>query len=128
MPCVDAVTVVCDRCGRPGWQLEISPINGAVIVSGARLPGDDTMALACVAGPRPDGYRLNGETPPGMFILAATGPPTNLAAPYGERDKLVCIGRKHKRYARVVTRESAERSYHGAVAAGRSSIGLREIA
>ena len=58
----------------------------------------------------------------GVFILPADGP-----AGYGSRDKLVCIGRRHPRYERVVTSESAERAYHAATAAGRTSIGLREM-
>ncbi len=117
---MDTVTVVCDRCGRPGWRLEVSEINGDVCVDGARI-GPDDVPLASRAGRRAHAYRVPGERP-GAFILTADGP-----AGYGTRDKLVCIGRRHPRYERVVTSASAERAYRAAVAAGRTRIRMSEI-
>jgi hypothetical protein len=117
---VDAVTVTCDRCGRPGWRLEVSEISGDVVVGGARI-GPDSAPLASRAGHRAHAYRLPGERA-GAFILTADGP-----AGYGTRDKLVCVGRRHPRYERVVTSASAERAYRAAVAEGRTRIGLQEI-
>jgi hypothetical protein len=120
MPSVDTVTVVCDRCGRPGWRLEVSEVSGEIVVDGARI-GPDYAPLASQAGRRAHAYRLPGERA-GAFILTADGP-----AGYGTRDKLVCIGRRHPRYERVVTRESAGRAYRAAVAAGRARIRLSEM-
>jgi hypothetical protein len=121
---VDTVTVVCDRCNRPGWQLEVSPLTGEVCISGARIAGADGSRYwaAVLGGPRAHRYRAAQDARPGAFILPADGP-----AGYGTRDKLVCIGRKHPRYERVVTSESAKRAYQAAVAAGLTRIGLREI-
>ncbi len=117
---METVTVTCDRCGRPGWRLEVSEINGEVCIGGARI-GPDYVPLASRAGRRAHAYRLPGERA-GAFILTADGP-----AGYGTRDKLVCVGRRHPRYERVVTSQSAERAYHAAVAAGRGRIRLSEI-
>jgi hypothetical protein len=116
------VAVVCDRCHRPGWQLEAGPFSGKVVVSGNRV-GEDMTPLAAQVGPRPHSYRLRDPegARAGAFILAAPGP----GAPY--REKLVCVGRKHPRYERVITRERAARAYHAAVAAGRVSIGLADL-
>lgn len=122
---MDAVTVVCDRCRRPGWRLEISEMTGEVRIDGARIGGGDTEPYWAkyLRGPRAHRYQAEaGAGRPGAFILPADGP-----AGYGTRDKLVCIGRRHPRYERVVTRESAVRAYAAAVAAGRASIGLSEI-
>ena len=123
---MDTVTVECDRCHRPGWSLEISEITGDVVVSGAGIAGADGSRYwaAVLGGPRahryqPDKYGAR----PGAFIL-----PADPAGGYGDRHKLVCIGRRHPRYERVVTAGSAERAYHAAIAAGRDRIGLREIA
>jgi hypothetical protein len=123
MLCVDAVTVVCDRCGRPGWRLEVSELNGEVVIDGTRLSGADGSRYwsAVLRGRGAHRYPGRGARP-GAFIVPADGP-----AAFGSRDKLVCIGRKHPRYERVVTQASAERSYRAAVAAGRTSIGMREV-
>jgi hypothetical protein len=119
---VDVVTVVCDRCRRPGWQLV--PSETGVYVDGARIGGGDASAYwASVLRSRgAHRYRAGDGSRPGAFILPADG-----SAGYGTRDKLICIGRKHPRYERVVTSASAQRAYRAAVASGRSSIGLREI-
>jgi hypothetical protein len=124
LPSVDAVTVVCDRCHRPGWSLEVSEINGDVVVDGARINGADgsPSLAAMLRSPRAHRYRAADGGRPGAFILTADGP-----AGYGTRDKLVCIGRRHPRYERVVTHESAERAYTAAVAAGRTQIRLSEM-
>lgn len=124
LQCVETVTVVCDRCGRPGWRLEVSEVNGEVCIDGTRISGGDTSAYwaKVLRGPRAHRYPAASDGRPGAFILQADGP-----AGYGTRDKLVCIGRRHPRYERVVTSQSAERAYHAAVAAGRASIRLREI-
>jgi len=130
---VDTVTVECDRCRRPGWWLEVSPLNGEVCVYGARSPYADGSPswAAFLSGPRTHRYQAAPATPtaagepkmrPGAFILSA-----DPAGGYGDRHKLVCIGRKHKQYVRVVTAENVERAYHAAVAAGRDRIGMREI-
>jgi hypothetical protein len=123
LPCVDAVSVVCDRCRRRGWQLV--RLETGVYIDGNRVGGGDTSPYwaGFLRSRHAHRYRAGDGARAGAFILPADGP-----AGYGTRDKLVCIGRKHPRYERVVTRESAERSYHAAVAAGRTSIGLREIA
>ena len=123
LPCVDAVTVVCDRCRRPGWQLVPSG-TGGVLIDGARIAGADGSAYWArfLRGPRASRYRAAGDARPGAFILSADGP-----AGYGTRDKLVCIGRRHPRYERVVTSESAESAYRHAVAAGNASIRLSEM-
>ena len=76
----------------------------------------------CPARPRAHRYRADRGARPGAFILPADGP-----AGFTGREKLVCIGRRHPRYQRVVAWESAGRAYYAAVAAGRASVGLREI-
>ena len=122
---MDVVTVVCDRCHRPGWRLEVSEVNGEVCVDGARINGGDVSPYSAGVLRSRDAHRYraaDGERA-GAFILPADGP-----AGYGTRDELVCIGRKHPRYERVVTSASAERAYRTAVASGRTRIGLREIA
>jgi len=121
---METVTVTCDRCGRPGWRLEVSEVSGDVCVDGARISGGDTSSYwaKVLRGPRAHRYRAAGDGRPGAFILPADGP-----AGYGTRDKLVCIGRKHPRYERVVTSDRAGRAYHAAVAAGHASIRLSEI-
>ena len=118
------VTVTCDRCGRPGWRLEVSELTGEVRIDGARIGGGDTEPYwaGVLAGRRAHRYRADRGARPGAFILPADGP-----AGFTGREKLVCIGRRHPRYERVVTWASAERSYRAAVAAGRASIGLGEI-
>jgi hypothetical protein len=119
------VTVACDRCGRPGWRLEVSEINGDVVIDGGRIGGGDTSPYwaTVLRGRRAHRYQpAEHGTRPGAFILPADGP-----AGYGTRDKLVCIGRRHPRYERVVTRKSAERAYTAAVAAGRARIRLSEM-
>jgi hypothetical protein len=120
------VSVVCDRCHRPGWRLEVSPINGEVCVDGARISADDSRYWATfLGGPRAHRHRGGELERRGAFILSAydLGDP----AAWGDRHKLVCIGRKHGRYERVITSASAERAYHAAVAAGRARIRLSEI-
>jgi hypothetical protein len=104
----------------------VGEASGQVIVSGARVAGGDSepWLVRFLAGPQAHRYRAAPGARAGAFILPAEGP----ATPYGGRDKLVCIGRKHPRYERVVTSASAERAYRQALAAGRTSIGLREIA
>jgi hypothetical protein len=121
---MDTVTVVCDRCHRPGWQLEVSEITGDVVVDGTRIGDGDTSPYWAkfFRSSRAHRYRATGDGRPGAFILPADGP-----AGYGTRDKLVCIGRRHPRYERVVTSERAGRAYRAAAAAGRTSIGLHEI-
>jgi hypothetical protein len=118
------VPVACDRCGRPGWRLEVSELTGDVVIGGARISGADGSAYwaRVLRGPRARRYQPDGAVRPGAFIVPADGPDG-----YGSRDKLVCVGRRHPRYERVVTRGSAERSYRAAVAAGRASIRLSEI-
>jgi hypothetical protein len=127
LPCVDTVvTVTCDRCGRPGWRLEISQL-GEVRIDGAYIGGGDTEPYwaAALGGPRAHRYRADRSkygARAGAFILPADGP-----AGIAGRVKLVCIGRKHPRYQRIVTWVSAERAYRAAAAAGRASIRLSEI-
>ena len=123
------VSVVCDRCGRPGWRLEISELTGEVRVDGDRIDGDGSRYWAGVlAGRRAHRYRANGHSPrvgtgrPGAFILPADAP-----GAIAGREKLVCIGRRHPRYERIVTWESTERAYWVAVAAGHTRIGMHEI-
>jgi hypothetical protein len=117
------VTVECDRCHRPGWKLTISELSGDVVLDGARI-GDDLMPLAFRTGPRPHSYRGQGSRA-GAFILDAAGPGQPVGM--GEREKLVCAGRKHPRYERVVNRDRWVRAYFSAIAAGRPSIRLSEI-
>lgn len=123
MSCMDTITVVCDRCGRPGWQL-VQSETGGVFVDGARIGGGDTSPYwaKVLRGPRAHRYPAASDSRPGAFILPADGP-----AGYGTRDKLVCIGRKHPRYERVITSASAKRAYAAAVEAGRIRIRLGEI-
>jgi hypothetical protein len=123
MLCVDTVTVTCDRCGRPGWRLVIRA--GQVFIDGSRINGADGSPYwdSVLRGRRAHRYRTSPRFRPGAFILPADDPD----GPVTSREKLVCIGRRHPRYERVVTWASAERSYHAAVAAGRASIGLGEI-
>jgi hypothetical protein len=118
------VTVECDRCHRPGWQLVVSEVSGDVVIDGARIAGADGSGYwaGVLDGPRAHRYVVANDVRPGAFILPADG-----SAGYGTRDKLVCIGRRHRRYERVVTSESAGRAYHAAVAAGRTRISMREI-
>ncbi len=121
-----AVTVVCDRCHRPGWQLTVSAVTGDVIIQGVRAPegagGDPRWAAVLAAGPvisiRPGASR---EAQGGAFIV-----PADPAGGHGGRVKLLCIGRRHPRYERAVTEKSAERAYREAVAAGRDRIGMCE--
>ena len=124
MSCIDTITVVCDRCGRPGWRLEVSEINGDICVDGARINGGDISPYwaKVLRGPRAHRYRPASDERPGAFILPADGP-----AGYGTRDKLVCIGRRHPRYERVVTSDRAARAYRAATAAGKASIRLSEV-
>ncbi len=120
------VEVECDRCHRPGWRLEVGEFTGSVRIDGARVQGHDgdPAWAAVLAGPA---HRFNADpaagTRAGAFIVPADGPETA----FGGRVKLVCIGRKHRPYERVVTAERASRAYHAAIEAGRMSIGLREI-
>jgi hypothetical protein len=129
---MDTITVVCDRCGRPGWRLETGAISGEVVIGGNRIDGADGSAYwdRVLRGPRAHRYPPRKRAPyagggrPGAFILPADD---RAAGQFEERWKLVCIGRRHPRYERVVTRESAERAYRAAVAAGHASIRLSEI-
>jgi len=118
------VAVECDRCHRPGWHLVVSEVTGDVVIDGARIGGGDGSPYwaGVLGGPRAHRYRAASDARPGAFILPADGP-----AGYGTRDKLVCIGRRHPRYERVVTSQSAGRAYHAAVAAGRARISMHEI-
>lgn len=123
---MDTVAVVCDRCHRPGWRLEVSPMTGEVRVDGARIADGDLSRYwaGVLAGRRAHRYQAQaGAGRPGAFILPADAPGTRTG-----REKLVCIGRRHPRYQRIVTWESIGRAYRAAVAAGRDRIGLREIA
>ncbi len=128
LPCMGKmVGVTCDRCGRPGWLLQLGPLSGEAIITGERLPSADGALYAEVlSGPR--AHRFGASRAPGIrpgaFILPADAPGRE---GYDERQKLVCIGRKHPRYERVVTREKIQRAYEDAVAAGRTSIRLSEI-
>jgi hypothetical protein len=119
-----SVAVTCDRCGRPGWKLEVSDVTGEICVDGARIAdGDESRYWAGVlAGPVAHRYRAEPGGRPGAFILPADAPGSIRG-----REKLVCIGRKHPRYQRIVTWENAERAYLAAVAAGRDRIRLSEI-
>lgn len=119
-----SVAVTCDRCGRPGWKLEVSDVTGEVCVDGARIAdGDESRYWAGVlAGPSAHRYQAERGGRPGMFIL-----PADASGTIRGREKLVCIGRRHPRYQRIVTWESAERAYRAAVAAGRDRISLSEI-
>jgi hypothetical protein len=121
---MDTITVVCDRCHRPSWRLEVSPLTGEVCIGGARIGGGDQLPYwaAFLSGPGAHRYRADLLHRPGAFILPADAPGTIRG-----REKLVCIGRKHPRYQRIVTWESAERAYRSAVAAGKASIRLSEI-
>jgi hypothetical protein len=88
-----------------------------------RRGGDTSPYWARVLrGPGAHRYRAASDERAGAFILPADG-----SAGYGTRDKLVCIGRRHPRYERVVTAASAERAYRAAVADGKTSIRLSEI-
>lgn len=102
----------------------MSDVTGEVRVDGARIAdGDESRYWAGVlAGPRAHRYRAERGGRPGMFILPADAPGTIKG-----REKLVCIGRRHPRYQRIVTWESAERAYRAAVGAGRDRISLSEI-
>jgi hypothetical protein len=106
------VSVLCDRCHRPRWRLLVSNVTGEICTE--------------VIPPRrtdiPSGWVPVNPGPAGAFIAEADGP-----AGIKGRQKLACTGRRHPRYERVITWESAERAYLAAVAAGRGSIGLREI-
>ena len=62
--------------------------------------------LTSCAGPRAHRYRADRGARPGAFILPADAPGIITG-----REKLVCIGRRHPRYERVVTWESAARAY-----------------
>jgi hypothetical protein len=121
------VDVTCDRCGRPGWVLQLGPLSGEVIITGGRLPSADGVQYAGVlGGPRAHRFRASRAPGirPGAVILSADAPGREGC---DERQKLVCIGRKHPRYERVVTREKTQRAYADAVADGRTSIRLSEI-
>jgi hypothetical protein len=124
MRCVETVTVVCDRCHRPGWRLEISELTGEVRIDGARIDGADGSRYwdGVLRGRRAHRYRAAGAVRPGAWIQPADAPGTIKG-----REQLICAGSRHPRYQRVVTLESATRAYWAAVAAGRASIGLREI-
>jgi hypothetical protein len=115
------VAVVCDRCKRPGWLLEVGPFSDEVIISGSRF-ADSTYWASFIHSPNAYRYRRPGERE-GTFILTADGPSDT----YGSRNKLVCVGRKHPPYERVVTAARVARAYHDALACGRDHIGLREI-
>ncbi len=99
-------------------------MTGEVYIDGARINGGDESRYwaGVLAGPRTHRYRADRLQRPGAFIL-----PADASGPITGREKLVCIGRKHKRYQRIVTRESAERAHSAAAAAGRTSIRLSEI-
>ena len=79
--------------------------------------------LRCSAGPVPTATGPTVLHRPGAFILPADDAP----GAHSGREKLVCIGRRHPRYQRIVTWESAERAYRSAVDAGKASIRLSEI-
>jgi hypothetical protein len=116
------VVVECDRCRRPGWSITVSEVTGAVVLDGARI-GDDLRALPVMAGGRPHRYAGGGGRRAGAFILAAHAP----GGMPGDREKLVCVGRRHPRYERVVTASRVARAYLEAGRAGRSRIGMRDI-
>ena len=119
------VVVECDRCQRPGWSLAVSGITGNVAIQGARIAGGDELRYwaGILARPGAGRYRASQHgARPGAFILPADAPGT-----IAGREKLVCVGRKHKRYQRIVSWESAERAYLAAVASGRDRIRLSEI-
>jgi hypothetical protein len=122
---MDTIAVVCDRCHRPGWWLEVSPLTGQVHIDGARIGGGDQSRYwaAVLGGPGAHRYRADSLHRPGAFILPADDAPGAQAG----REKLVCIGRRHPRYQRIVTWESAERAYRAAADAGKASIRLSEM-
>jgi len=72
----------------------VSPLTDDVCIGGARIArGDESRYWAgALAGPRAHCYRARDVARPGAFILPADAP-----RGYGDRDKLVWIGRKHKR-------------------------------
>jgi hypothetical protein len=123
------VDVVCDRCHRPGWQLVVSNVTGDVVIDGNRIGfglGDaDPGTMAMLRRPGANRWNADPHSPgrAGAFILFAS----DTEGPSSYREKLVCIGRKHPRYERVVTHDRAARAYRAAVSAGRTRIGLREI-
>ena len=99
-------------------ELEVSDVTGEVCVAGARIAdGDESRYWAGVlADPRAHRYQAERGGRPGMFILPADAPGTIRG-----REKLVCIGRRHPRYQRIVTWEArsartAQRSRPGATA------------
>ncbi len=100
-----------------------SGYSAARWASSAIGSGEDLTPLEAQVGRHAHSYRIPDPegTRAGAFILAAYGP----GAPY--REKLVCVGRKHPRYERVVTPERAARAYYATVAAGRTSIGLADL-
>jgi len=118
------VAVECDRCHRPGWTIGVSELTGRIVLDGHRLPdGESQYWQGVLSQPSAHRYRQSqhyGRA--GAFIIPATRLPD-----YGTREKLVCIGRKHPRYERVVTEPAIAAAYKAAVAADRSRIGMREI-
>jgi hypothetical protein len=86
LPCVDAVSVVCDRCRRRGWQLV--RLETGVYIDGNRVGGGDTSPYwaGFLRSRHAHRYRAGDGARAGAFILPADGP-----AGYGTRDKLVCI-------------------------------------
>jgi hypothetical protein len=108
------VTVVCDRCHRPVYKLRMTV--GGIHTVGAELPDGPA------AGKLTNRYQPDPTIRPGAFVLEANGP-----AGITHRHKLVCIGRRHPRYERVIAWERAERAFLAAVAAGHDRISMHEI-
>ena len=83
---METVTVVCDRCHRPYWRLELSEMTSEVRIYGARI-ADGDLSRYCAGvlrGPRAHRYRADRGARPVAFILPAGGP-----ARFTGREKLV---------------------------------------
>jgi len=120
------VVVECDRCHRPVTRLVAEP--GRVRMDGAARASREAPTLP---GLRRDGVmagdprllgRRRSRTPDRVVVPAYRDP-----AGEWDRWKLICFGRKHGRYERVVTQAALDASDARARSTGRDRIGMREI-
>ena len=106
--------------------------DGHVRLEGPRIAGADTSAYwrQVLTGPGASRYDAGNRTAwsaapgrqrAGAFILDAA-----LPGDYsGDRNKLVCVGRKHRLYERTVSGLAA--TFERASAAGTSHVGMRDV-
>lgn len=129
----DGIVVECDRCRRPVAELVeyADGLGDRVVLQGPRI-GDRGAEQSPYWRSILDGPEARSYMPDTQGPFAGRTGGVILDAPNGQddfsgRSKIRCTGRKHPRHEVTVTGVAITTTYHRAVAAGLSRIGMREI-